>query len=106
MVKMKEQMANPHSGAYNPQRSSRIVSYEIDGEAVLFDPKRNRVHTLNATAAIVWQLCDGSRTVEQLAEDVALIFGVDSSNVMEDLPTILADFQKAHLIRPRVQHDA
>ena len=39
----------------------------------MYDPKTGEVHYLNATAALVFRLCDGSGSVQEIAEDVGRI---------------------------------
>ncbi len=93
-----------HTG-HSPRRVGRVVQHEIDGEIVLYDPKRNRVHTLNPTAAVVWQLCDGSRAADQLAEDMAILYDKDLSVIKQDLSQVLKEFEKSHLLRHGTQED-
>ena len=93
-----------HTGD-SPRRVGRVVQHEIDGEIVLYDPKRNRVHTLNPTAAVVWQLCDGSRTADQLAEDMAILYDMDPSVIKRDLSQVLGEFEKSHLLRHGTQQN-
>ena len=40
---------------------------DLDGEFVIYDQARDLAHTLNRTASIVWQTCDGTRTVSEVA---------------------------------------
>jgi hypothetical protein len=47
-------------------RSEQLPVRVVDGEVVVYDPKRERMHVLNATAAYLWQSCDGSHTVSQI----------------------------------------
>ncbi len=93
-----------HTG-HSPRRVGRVVQHEIDGEIVLYDPKRNRVHTLNPTAAVIWQLCDGSRTADQLDEDMAILYDMDLSVIKRDLSQVLREFEKSHLLRHGTQED-
>lgn len=44
-----------------PRRAHHVTERIVDGELVLYDPRRRRVHALNATAAFIWQTCDGER---------------------------------------------
>ena len=39
---------------------------EMDGELVLFHPAKNIIIHANETAALVWQMCDGLNTVDQI----------------------------------------
>jgi hypothetical protein len=78
---------------------AEIVEYEIDGEVTLFDPQRDQVHLLNQVAAVIWRLCDGSRTVEQLVEDVSLLFeDAHPDLVREDLRQLLVDLERSQLL--------
>ncbi len=82
-----------------PRRVRRIEEYEIDGEIVLYDPQRNRTHVLNATSAVVWRLCDGTRDFDQLVDDMSILFDMDSAVIARDLSRVLEDFGRAHLLR-------
>ncbi|MCK6546407.1 PqqD family protein [Myxococcota bacterium] len=53
-----------------PARAPGLAHAELDGELVLVHADGGHVVYLNATAALVWSLCDGERTV---AEIVALL---------------------------------
>ncbi|MFQ6028230.1 MAG: PqqD family protein [Dehalococcoidia bacterium] len=81
-----------------PRKTSDIVEYEIDGEVTLFDPQRDQVHILNQVAAIIWRLCDGSRTVDELAEDVSILFDADLDLVQGDVGHLLEELEQAHLV--------
>lgn len=46
---------------------------EVAGdELVVQDTRRGHIHALNATAAAVWQACDGHHTVEQIACETSI----------------------------------
>ena len=48
-------------------RKDDLVVEEVFDELVIYDLKQNRVHSLNPTAALIWQHCDGHTTpVEML----------------------------------------
>jgi hypothetical protein len=54
----------------NPQaRSSDLIVEPIDEELLVFDTERQLAHSLNPTAARVWQACDGQRDLEALAAE-------------------------------------
>ena len=95
----------PCSGS-RPRRVRRIKEYEIDGEIVLYDPQRNRTHVLNATSAVVWRLCDGTRDFEQLVSDMSILFYVAPAVIARDLSQVLKDFGRSHLMRHVVQRGA
>lgn len=57
------------SGHALPQaRRSRLVVQELPGELLVYDLDNHRAYCLNQTAALIWNSCDGRRTVKELAQ--------------------------------------
>jgi hypothetical protein len=77
-------------------RKSDIFVENLPEEVVLYDKTNNKVHCLNKTAAAVWESCDGTRTVDDLARIVEAKFGapLDCSLVLQ----ALAELEKADLL--------
>ena len=50
-----------------PQRSVNVYIETLDQELCLYDWKQQRLHTLNPTAALVWQQCDGQTSPAEMA---------------------------------------
>jgi hypothetical protein len=53
-----------------PMREPGFRLENMDNESLLFNPKTTNILFLNESASLVWQLCDGQRSI---AEIVALI---------------------------------
>ena len=68
--------SGPVDEAFVPARSAAVHTVEIDGEAVLLDQAADRLHHLNATAALVWACLDGRSTLGQIAADLGAELGV------------------------------
>ncbi len=66
---------------------------------VLYDTVSETAHVLNASAALVWEACDGSTTVAELAAEVAEITGAAAPTVAADINGYLADLAEAGLVR-------
>jgi hypothetical protein len=56
---------------------------ESEDGLIIYVPTTDRVHYLNATASVVLELCDGSRTAEEIAEGVRQLFELELSPVVE-----------------------
>ncbi len=54
-----------------PRRAGHLTERFVDGELVLYDPERQYVHALNATAAFIWSMCDGNRDRASIAQVLA-----------------------------------
>ena len=48
-------------------RRSRLLVRELPDELLVYDQERHRAHCLNRTAAAVFRLADGTRSVDDLA---------------------------------------
>jgi hypothetical protein len=48
-------------------RSQGLTIQQLDSELMVFDETAARAHCLNATAALVWQYCDGNTSVAAMA---------------------------------------
>lgn len=51
---------------------------EVKDGLIVYDSVSDRVHYLNATAAVVFTLCDGERDPAAIAAVVAEAFGMDA----------------------------
>lgn len=52
-------------------RNENIVIQEMNSELLIYDLKDNKAFCLNETSAIIYQLCDGKRTVAEIKSSVA-----------------------------------
>lgn len=52
-------------------RHDHLVVEVIGDELLIYDTVNDRAHTLNRTAAAVWKLCDGKRSVSEITILVA-----------------------------------
>jgi pyrroloquinoline quinone biosynthesis protein D len=88
---------------WSPQRvpavSEGSVSSRVGEDFVLLDPSGTLLRGLNATAARVWELVDGRRSVLEIARAVAAAWAIDEERALEDVSRfmqILADRELIH----------
>jgi hypothetical protein len=48
-------------------REDRLLLQEVGDELVIYDQERKVIHSLNATAALVWRHCDGQTSISDIA---------------------------------------
>jgi hypothetical protein len=56
---------------------------EVKDGLVVYDPAQDRVHYLNATAAVVFTLCDGTQDTAAIADVVAKTYNLDEAPVAD-----------------------
>lgn len=86
------------SPSWRPRRSDRASKQE-DGDAVSLKlTGGNEALTLNPTAAVIWNLCDGTRTVDEMQAELAARFQADGNLIRRDLRTTLESFAARGLL--------
>jgi len=55
---------------YPKSRTDQIVVQELNGEILIYDLRDNRAMCLNEMSSAVWQACDGSNSVADIAKKV------------------------------------
>jgi Coenzyme PQQ synthesis protein D (PqqD) len=81
-----------------------IVDRNIAGEVILV-PIRNNVgdlesiYTLNETAARIWELLDGERTLAEVRDTVVAEFEVEIEDAEADLLELIEQLEMAQAIR-------
>src|SRR5690349_9223608 len=78
------------------RRQDGLMSRKLDDDVLIYDLERHRAHCLNATAALVFDLCDGARTVDDLGRAVGETLGVNGADALVELA--LDRLAKAHLL--------
>ena len=72
---------------------------ELDDGGVIYDTVTERIHTLNVTAAYIWNCCDGSHTLRQIADELHQYANVPLEKAIDDVRQTIAQFQKEGLLR-------
>ena len=52
----------------------------------------------NGSAARLWQLCDGERTLDQLATEFGAIYELTAADVADDVREVLGELARLKLI--------
>jgi len=90
--------APPSSPGWRPRRSAR-ASKQRDGDAMSVKlTGDDEKLALNSTAALIWDLCDGTRTVDELHAELAARFQADANLIHRDLRQTLDTFVERGLL--------
>ena len=84
------------SGA--PKSRDDVTFVELDGEAVVYDELRGAVHHLNVSATIVWSLCDGDTSLDEMSRTIAEAFDLNVDDVRPQVSEVLDVFGRAGLL--------
>ena len=81
-----------------PCRSERALSQRAGDTVVLLDPDSGEYYALEDIGALVWELCDGSRDIAEIAAVVCESYDAPTETVEPDVRELLAELGAARLI--------
>lgn len=84
------------------KRSGMIVK-EMGEETVLYDQEANEVHSLNATAALIYNLCDGERGLVEIVEEILSRFDIDEKTARRDVERVLSELKEKGILKERAE---
>jgi len=64
----------------------------IDDELLLFHPSNTTLLYCNQTASLIWQLCDGQRTVQELTELLGAAYPEAAESLSQETVATLEQF--------------
>jgi hypothetical protein len=53
-------------------RFTELVTSEVGGELLVYDPASHHIHRLNRASAAVWRLCNGQRTLTDVVSETGM----------------------------------
>jgi hypothetical protein len=81
-----------------PRRRDDVRLYDRELRSYLVVPDRAVAHELNPTARAVWELCDGTTTVEELVGAIGQVFSVDRAVAVTDVTAVVDQLEAAGLV--------
>ncbi len=81
-----------------PERRTEFEERLVEGEMVVMDKESEQIHQLNQTASFIWQLCDGDHDRQQIAEELAAAFEIDSVTAEADVADTLNKLEEIGLL--------
>jgi hypothetical protein len=76
-----------------PLRKQEYRLEKMDNELLLFNPQDLVVLYLNESASVVWQLCDGQRTISQIAKLIAEAYPEAEKSILDDVQETIMLFR-------------
>src|SRR5262249_49284902 len=81
-------------------RVGGIYTVDTTDGAILVDEGLDRVHTLNASASLLWSCLDGASTLAEIAADIASEMGADPAVVRKDVVATAEHLASEGLVTP------
>lgn len=81
-----------------PSQGKEILFRRIEDEGILYQVQENRIHSLNSTALLIWELCDGEHSSEEIAARIVSVYKVEPEKALEDVATTLKQLEELGLL--------
>jgi len=82
-----------------PRAAEKLEIRVVGGESLVHDQTNGKVHVLNSTAAKILELCDGSRSSDDIARLISDETHADMQLVAGDVAAIIRQFENLGLVR-------
>lgn len=82
-----------------PLRKQGFFVQDAGGEAILYSSSKKAIHILNPAAKLIWNLCDGNHTLEDIEQAIRTNFSVaNKHDVSGDIRKILEVFSSKGIL--------
>jgi hypothetical protein len=88
------------SSEERPRGRGSVLCREVDDGFILYDPGKGKVHSLNPTAAFIWDALDGKLSIRNISESLEEIPGAEGSDTLADVLKTVENFQNEGLLEP------
>lgn len=84
-------------------RKAGLVVQEVPDEVLVYDLNTNKAHCLNKTAAAVWQSCDGTKSISDIA---SILAGQSGASVSDEIVWLAIDqLNENNLLESKLKAD-
>lgn len=84
-----------------PQRDGRIVWRRGDEGVVVLNPNDGQYFSLDDVGGRIWELCEGERSIAEIAEILAEEYEADASVIQGDALELLRELRDEGLVAVR-----
>lgn len=83
-----------------PTRKNNLAWRPVGDETVIIDLDGNRTfHQLNEVGSLIWNLCDGKHSVEEIEQKLMEEFAVDLTEAKADLNFFMKELTELQLLK-------
>ena len=81
-----------------PRRAEGVLARKGAKELILLDPDSGAYFTLDEVGARVWELCDGTRAVDEIAAILATEYDAPQDAISADIEELIEDLAGEKLV--------
>lgn len=82
-----------------PRRYGELAGEAEAGQWAVYEPGADETHLLNDSAKAIWELCDGSTTISEMAAAISEVTGLDLAQATADVEETIGRLRELNLVR-------
>lgn len=82
----------PNDDLIAPRRKADYRLELLDDELLLYHPNQTQILYCNQTASLIWQLCDGQHTAQEITDLLKAAFPQSGEVIAQDVTATLRQF--------------
>jgi hypothetical protein len=79
-------------------RNTTVLWRELDGEAILLNPKEGCSYNLNHVGTLIWKMLDGEHTPNEIVKTICELYEVEYEQALQDVERLLDDLRDNNLL--------
>ena len=79
-------------------RNTTVLWRELDGEAILLNPKEGCSYNLNNVGTMIWKLLDGEHSIDDIAKAICELYEVEHEQALQDVRQLLNELRENNLV--------
>ena len=79
-------------------RNSSVLWRELDGEAILLNPKEGCSYNLNNVGTLIWKMLDGEHSIDDIAQAICEYYEVEYDQALQDMSQLLNELRENNLV--------
>ncbi|HUX87915.1 MAG TPA: PqqD family protein [Chloroflexota bacterium] len=83
-----------------PRRKPGILTSQVDGSLVLLDAKGGNYFALDDVGCRIWELCDGTKTIREVALTLSEEYSAQMNEIEADIVELLGEMADENLVEP------
>lgn len=83
---------------WKPRHRGTLATEEVEEDLLLYDSGKDHVHLLNVSASAIFELCDGTRTAQEIAQEIARLVPPGDHDIGKDVEHTLVELREKGLI--------
>jgi hypothetical protein len=81
-----------------PKPVANVATEVVAGEVLLYEPRQTRAVYLNPTAALVFGLCDGNRSVRDIMRMITECYPDEAAGISDDVLATIKGLQESGVL--------